>query len=79
MGMNMNENLLVELFNRKRANAAVRRAVYALTKINSPVISADMVADRVRCAHYGLSRDDIKAMAHEYFRQRWGLGAKPRR
>ena len=68
----MNEKLLIDLVNRKRANAAVRRAVYALTKINSPVISAGMVADRVRCAHYGLSRDDIKLMAGEYLRERWG-------
>ena len=77
--MNTNENLLAELFNRRRAGAAVRRAVYAFTRVDAPEISADMVADRVRCAHYGRSRDDIKAMAHEYFRQRWGLGAKPRR
>ena len=75
----MNENLLAEPCNREGANAAVRRAVYALTKINSPVISADMVADRVHCAHYGLSRDVIKAMAGEYFRKRCNLSAKPRR
>ena len=66
------ELMLQDLFNRKRAHAAVARAVYAMTKIDAQVISGHMIADRVRCAHCGLSRDDIKLMAGEYLRERWG-------